>query len=131
MRYRSAPASDRYRDIAGPSQSSDRRDVFRKPVPVMRVADDSRLASHVLGATADHGGDFGGPVHILSLVPGKLVFSYVRALPVTLLKSVMHTSGRVEDESSRVPSGRVAHSRVEASGVEWCQEQWHNGKRVG
>jgi hypothetical protein len=47
------------------------------------------------------------------------------------LFAVMHTSGRVEDESSRVSSGRVAHSRVEASGVEWCQEQWHNGKRVG
>jgi hypothetical protein len=32
---------------------------------------------------------------------------------------VMHTSGRVENESSRASSGRVAHSRVEASGVEW------------
>jgi hypothetical protein len=60
MRYRRAPASDRCRDIAGPSQSSDRQDVLRKPIPVMRVSDDSKLASHVLGVTADHGGDFGG-----------------------------------------------------------------------
>jgi hypothetical protein len=48
-----------------------------------------------------------------------------------LSKPVMHTSGRVEDESSRVSSGRVAHSRVQASGVDWRQEQWHNAKRVG
>jgi hypothetical protein len=38
------------------------------------------------------------------------------------LSPVMHTSGRVEDELSRVSSGRVAHSRVQASGVEWRQE---------
>jgi hypothetical protein len=51
--------------------------------------------------------------------------------PLQETLTVMHTSGRVEDESSRVSSGRVVHSRVEASGVEWFQEQWHNGKRVG
>jgi hypothetical protein len=34
----------------------------------------------------------------------------------------------------RVESSVVGHRGVlarEASGVEWCQEQWHNGKRVG
>jgi hypothetical protein len=41
-------------------------------------------ASHGPGATAAHGGDSGGPVRQISLVPRKLVFSYVRAVPVTL-----------------------------------------------
>jgi hypothetical protein len=39
------------------------------------------LATHGPGA---HGGVAGAPVHQISLVPRKLVFPYVRALPVTL-----------------------------------------------
>jgi hypothetical protein len=57
MRCRTGPTADRYRDLAGPSQSSDRRDVSQKPILVMRVSRDPRLAAHSPGATADHGGD--------------------------------------------------------------------------
>jgi hypothetical protein len=42
------------------------------------------LAAHGPG---NHGGVAGGPVHQISLVPRKLVFSYVRALPVTSRKA--------------------------------------------
>jgi hypothetical protein len=84
MRYRAVPASDRCRNNTAPSQSLDYWDVSRKPILVMRVSRDPRLESPGPGATADHGGDSGGPVHQMSRVPRKLVVSYVRALPVTV-----------------------------------------------
>jgi hypothetical protein len=49
------------------SQSSARLDVFRKPILVMRVSRDSRLASYDPGATAGQGVVSGGPVHQISL----------------------------------------------------------------
>jgi hypothetical protein len=55
---------------SGPSQSSVRRDVSRKPILVIRVSRDSRLASLDSGATGESRGSMlASPVHRISLVP--------------------------------------------------------------
>jgi hypothetical protein len=55
---------------SGPSQSSVRRDVSRKPILVIRVSRDSRLASLDSGATGESRGSMlASPVHRFSLVP--------------------------------------------------------------
>jgi hypothetical protein len=70
---RSRGTGHRWIDIrmpSGPSQSSVRRDVSRKPILVIRVSRDSRLASLDPGATGESRGSMlASPVHRFSLVP--------------------------------------------------------------
>jgi hypothetical protein len=85
MRYRRAPASDR-------SLASDHLDNLacfpglgpsgRLPEAYPGYASLPR-PQYLHLIVLDRGGVAGGPVHQLSLVARKLVFSYVRALPVT------------------------------------------------
>jgi hypothetical protein len=84
MRYRRAPASDRSlaSDQVEPGLLPRPRTVGTSPGSLSWLCESaatSVLAPHGPGP----GGVADGPVHQLSLVPRKLVFSYVRALPVT------------------------------------------------
>jgi hypothetical protein len=84
MRYRRAPASDR-------SLASDHLEPGVLPRPRTVGTSPGSLSwlceSPAIPVLAPSGpgpsGVAGDPVHQISLVPRKLVFSYVRALPVT------------------------------------------------
>jgi hypothetical protein len=68
---------------SGPSQSSVRRDVSRKPILVIRVSRGPRLASHDSGATASHGVALWRPGSPVLTRPSFWSFLACPGIPVT------------------------------------------------
>jgi hypothetical protein len=69
---------------SGPSQSSVRWDVSRKPILVIRVPRGPRLASHDSGATANHGVVLWRPGSPILTRPSVWSFLACPGIPVTL-----------------------------------------------